>query len=137
MGRQLRRLLVWRYRMAGVQIGKNCFISLGAWLDERRGAIILGDNVSITRDAKILSHDATSSRLLPGDKGEYTTILEDNVFIGMGAIVLAGITIGKNSIVGAGAVVTKDVPADSIVAGNPATIIKRRDPQSGLWRKNE
>ena len=106
---------------------------MGAWLDERRGTIILQDKVSITRDAKILSHDATASRLRPGEKGEYITTLKKNCFIGMGAIILPGITVGEDSIVGAGSIVTKDVPDGCLVAGNPALIIKRFDKQTGKW----
>lgn len=51
--------------------------------------------------------------------------IEDNVFIGTGAIILKGVRVGKNSVIGAGSVVTKDVPPDSIVAGNPAKILRR------------
>ncbi len=52
----------------------------------------------------------------------------DDVWIGQGAIVLKGVTIGHRSVVGAGAVVTKDVPADVVVAGNPARIVKHLAP---------
>ncbi len=50
-------------------------------------------------------------------------IIEDNVFVGPNSVIIGGIRIGRNAIIGAGAVVTKDVPANSIVAGNPAKII--------------
>jgi maltose O-acetyltransferase len=51
-------------------------------------------------------------------------LIEDNVWIGGSAILLPGVRIGKNSVIGAGAVVTRDVPANTLVAGNPAVIIK-------------
>jgi maltose O-acetyltransferase len=51
-------------------------------------------------------------------------VLEDNVWLGGGVIVLPGVTIGENSVIGAGAVVTKDVPANSIAVGNPARVIR-------------
>lgn len=54
-------------------------------------------------------------------------VIEDNVFIGADVFVLKGVTIGKNSVVGAGAVVTRDVPANSIAVGNPARVAKRID----------
>src|SRR5213082_2958513 len=54
-------------------------------------------------------------------------IIHDNVWIGMNAIILKGVTIGENSVVAAGAVVTKSVPANVVVAGNPATVIKTFD----------
>jgi tetrahydrodipicolinate N-succinyltransferase len=65
-------------------------------------------------------------RALPVGKSKQVT-LEDNVWIGDGAIVSKGVTIGKNSIVGARSVVIKDVPANVIVAGNPAQIVKELD----------
>jgi acetyltransferase-like isoleucine patch superfamily enzyme len=51
-------------------------------------------------------------------------IIEDNVWIGMNAVILKGVTIGENSVVAAGAVVSKSVPANVVVAGNPAVIVK-------------
>ena len=59
-------------------------------------------------------------------------VLEDNVWIGDGAIVSKGVTIGKNSIVGARTVVIKDVPPNVIVAGNPAKIVKELDPSEKI-----
>ncbi len=55
--------------------------------------------------------------------------IEDNVWIGGGAIILPGVTIGRNAVVGAGAVVTRSVPPDVVVAGNPARVIRRIEPQ--------
>jgi acetyltransferase-like isoleucine patch superfamily enzyme len=52
-------------------------------------------------------------------------IIEDDVWIGMGAVILKGVRIGKGSVVAAGAIVTKDVPPNSIVAGNPAQVVKQ------------
>ena len=57
-------------------------------------------------------------------------VLKDNVWIGDSAIICKGVTIGKNSIIGAGAVVTKDVPENSIYAGNPAKLVKKLDDLS-------
>ncbi len=51
-------------------------------------------------------------------------IIEDNVWIGMNAVILKGVTIGENSVVAAGAVVSKNVPPNVVVAGNPAVIVK-------------
>jgi maltose O-acetyltransferase len=61
-------------------------------------------------------------------------LIEDNVWIGGGAILLPGVTIGRNAVVGAGAVVPKDVQANTVVAGNPAKVIRvidQRDPPEG------
>lgn len=54
-------------------------------------------------------------------------LIEDNVFIGADVFILKGVTIGKNSVIGAGSVVTRDVPENSIAAGNPARVVKRID----------
>ncbi|MFL2714513.1 MAG: acyltransferase [Gammaproteobacteria bacterium] len=63
-------------------------------------------------------------------------LLEDNVWIGDSAIVCKGVTIGKNSIIGAGAVVTKDVPQNSIFAGNPAKLVKELNSEGFNTRKD-
>jgi acetyltransferase-like isoleucine patch superfamily enzyme len=103
----------------GVTIGKNCFISKGAHVDVRRGKITIGNNVSIAGGSYILSHAALRRR--EGTAKE--TRIEDNVLIFVNAVVMPGITVGKNSIVGAGAVVTQDVPPNVTVMGNPARVI--------------
>ena len=63
-------------------------------------------------------------------------ILEDNVWIGDSAIICKGVRIGKNSIIGAGSVVTKNVEPNSIYAGNPAKFVKKLDEQEIIPRKN-
>ncbi len=119
----------------GVKIGNNCFISVGAWLDHRRGKILIGNNVNITNGAKILSHDATFGRLNKKTSMPKTIItrLDNDVFIGMNAIVLAGVHIHENSIIGAGAVVSKDVPSNCVVVGNPMKIIKKYNMNTEEW----
>jgi acetyltransferase-like isoleucine patch superfamily enzyme len=138
IGVWIRYLAQAKYRVMGITIGDKCFISLGAWLDERRGRIIIGDKVSITRGAKILSHDATTSYLQKVTPiNGCITRLGNHCFIGMNAVVLAGIHIGEHSIVGAGCVVSKDVPAYSVVAGNPMRIIKQYNDKTNEWMKVE
>jgi len=58
--------------------------------------------------------------------------LEENVWVGDSAIVCKGVTIGKNSIIGAGAIVTNDIPPNTIAAGNPAKVIKHLDPNEAI-----
>lgn len=108
--------LRWRY---GMHIGKNCRISWSAHLDKSINpkGIWIGDNVWILRDAMVLSHDY--SRGIIAD-----THIGNDCIIGIRSIVLPGVEIGAQSVVGAGAVVTKSVPSNVIVAGNPARIIK-------------
>jgi acetyltransferase-like isoleucine patch superfamily enzyme len=61
--------------------------------------------------------------------------IESDVWIGSNSIVVAGVRIGTHSVVAGGSVVTKDVPPYSVVAGNPAKILKRFDFESGMWVK--
>ena len=107
----------------GVKIGNNSMISIGAKIDVRRGSIIIGSNCLITHGCVILSHDHTAD-ILKKDKSEFLTVINDNVFIGVNSIVLPGVTIGKNSIIGAGSVVSSDIPEFSVACGNPANVIR-------------
>lgn len=107
----------------GVEIGKNTMISLGAKIDTRRGKIVNGDNCTITHGTVILSHDAAAAHMNK-PKTEGTTIIEDNVFIGVNSVILSGVTICSNSIIGAGSVVTRNIPPSSVAVGNPAKVMK-------------
>jgi len=105
-------------RFMGVTIGKNCFISRKAFLDVRRGKIIIGDYVHVAPGSFVLSHAGRR----PIKEGQVTTV-EDNVSILVNAVVFPGVRVGKNSVVGAGAVVTKDVAPNVTVMGNPARVV--------------
>ena len=127
VGKQFRKLIVFYYRIMGVTIGKNVFISHKAKIDTvRRGCITIEDKCMVTYGVIIIAHDASVFRhkvFYPGVAAG-KVVLKKNVFIGAGAIILRNVTIGENSIVAAGSVVTKDVPPNVIVAGNPAKVIK-------------
>ena len=111
----LSKIRVAYYRSMGITIGKNCYISLGAHIDIRRGKITIGDNVSISSGSYILGH--TGHRpLIEGQE----TKLEDDVKVFVNAVIQCGVTVGHHSMVGAGAVVAKDVSPYSLVIGNPA-----------------
>lgn len=103
----------------GLKIGKGCFISRNAFLDARRGKTIIGDRVMISSGSYVLSHAATGSAARSVE-----TVIEDDVRIFVNSVIMPGIRIGKNSIVGAGSVVTRDVPPDVVVQGNPARVIQ-------------
>ena len=103
----------------GITIGKNCYISVHANIDTRRGEIIIGNNVEISSGSYILGH--TGYRAL---KEGQKTMLEDNVKVFVNAVVYPGVKVGANSVVGAGAVVMKDVPSDVVVLGNPARVVQ-------------
>ena len=88
-------------------------------------SIVIGDACMIAHGVYISDADwhGIYDRAQPVGNTKPVT-LEDNVWIGDSAIICKGVTIGKNSIIGAGAVVTKDVPPNSIFAGNPAKLVK-------------
>ena len=101
----------------GATIGKRFFIDHGA-------GIVIGETAEIG-DNVMLFHGVT----LGGtgkQKGKRHPTVEDNVMIGAGTIVLGPVTIGKNTKIGAGSVVTRDIPDNEIWAGNPARLIKKR-----------
>ena len=133
-------------RRTGVKVGENCRL-LTAEFGSEPYLISIGNHVLISSNVSLLTHDGGSwpFRDLPEYEGvmKYApVIIEDNCFIGMGATIMPGVTIGKNSVVGAGSIVTKDIPAGSVVAGIPAKIIcttleyaeklKRKNPKYDL-----
>lgn len=108
---------------AHISIGKNIFINHAcSFLD--LGGITIEDNVLIGPKANLVSEnhpiDPTQRKSLIGKP----ILIKKNAWIGAAATILPGITVGENSIVAAGAIVTKDVPDNCIVAGNPARIVK-------------
>lgn len=117
------------YRMRGTRVGKNVGISQGVFIEESRPYLIsIEDNVNIGPRAVIVSHDSSYHCIdpeIPILKGKVR--IKKNAYIGTGAIILPGVTVGEHSIVGAGAVVTKDVPPYTMVVGVPAKAIKKVD----------
>ncbi|MGL6043011.1 MAG: acyltransferase [Sandaracinobacteroides sp.] len=117
----------WYYRKVwGMTIGDDCRISRSAKLDRTYpSGVHIGTSTLVSFDAAILTHDFVGNKHLD-------TFVGSNCFIGARAIILAGIRVGDNSVVGAGSVVIADVPPNSIVAGNPAKII-RSNVATGRW----
>ncbi|MDD3428603.1 MAG: acyltransferase [Oscillospiraceae bacterium] len=114
-------------RHADITCGKNCTINTFAYL---QGNIVMGDDVRIAPRVNIIAdnhkhQDITKTIVSQGTAGKGIKIGND-VWIGAGATVVDGLTIGSHSIIAAGSVVTKDVPDYVIVGGNPAKIIKNR-----------
>lgn len=108
---------------AGLKVGKDFHIEQGCILDSSHCWLItIGDNVTLAPRVHILAHDASTKRSL-GYTKIGRVVIGNNVFIGAGSIVLPNVTIGNNVIIGAGSVVTKDVPDDSLIAGNPAIVL--------------
>ena len=117
------------YRRAGIKIGENCYIR-GVTMSPS-DPIEIGSNCVLT-NCTVLGHDASPALFLPELHGaglldrisfKKKTLIHDNCFVGMHAVVLCGVSIGPDSIVGAGSVVTCDVPAGTVYAGNPAKLI--------------
>jgi maltose O-acetyltransferase len=82
--------------------------------------VMIGPNVQIYTAA----HDLRAAARIQGWEVAKSIVIEDNVWIGGGAILLPGVRIGRNAVVGAGAVVTRSVPANTVVAGNPARVLR-------------
>ena len=128
----LRPLRIAYLRICGISIGKDCMISWGAKLDVSGGRIIVGDRCTITHGCVILSHDRSKKRIDSDDEGYGTVRLGSDVFVGVNSVILRNVTIGDYSIVGAGSVVTQDVPDKVVVAGNPARIVKELSSTKSL-----
>jgi maltose O-acetyltransferase len=108
-------------------IGVNCFLNSGTRI---------GKNVMMGPEVHVYTSNHRHERIdVPmieqGYENARTVIIEDDVWIGAKAIILPGVRIGKGSIIGAGSIVTKDVAAYSVAAGNPAKVIKQREKELG------
>jgi len=119
-------------------VGNDTFIGHGCAF-KVSASITIGDHCLIAGGVEMATHDghplAAADRLANSaipEKSVRPIRIGNQVWIGGGAVILKGVTIGDRSIVGARAVVTKSVPADVVVAGNPAVIVKRLDSRAEL-----
>lgn len=105
-----------------VTIGRNAIVMPGS-LMMASGTITIEDEVEVAAHVKLISnnHDFYDRQILTCKP----VVLKRNCWIGAGATILAGVTVGENAVVGAGSVVTKDVEKNTVVAGNPARVIRR------------
>lgn len=138
-------LLIFRHG-GRIDIGSWCYIGEGSriWSAD---SIVIGDRVLISHSANVFDnlthplrakarHEQVKEIFNSGHPkniclGERPVRICDDAWIGANAIVLRGVTIGQGAIVAAGAVVTKDVPSHSVVAGNPAVLVKELDADVG------
>jgi acetyltransferase-like isoleucine patch superfamily enzyme len=124
------RLTVWSDREdpAGIRIGDYCLICPGVRLSSA-SEIVVGDNVMFAYGAYVTDsdwHDIYNRVAIVGKSAPVR--IENNAWIGDSVIVCKGVTIGENSVIGAGSVVTSSIPANSIAAGSPARVIRALDP---------
>lgn len=125
-------LRVWLHRWRGVKIGKDVWIGFGSILETSSPHLIsIGDRVVISVRTTIIAHF----------HGSYGVRIEDDVFVGPGAIILPNLKIGHGAVVTAGSVVTTTVPPQTVVQGNPARPIAKSTiplgtstPIGDFWR---
>ena len=122
-------------------IGKRCF--LGYRLCILAGAdVVIGDDVLMASDITLCSHNhgINPDIDIPYMSQKLTCKpikIGDNCWIGDKSIIVAGVSIGRGTIIGAGSIVTKDIPDYCIAAGNPARIIKKYNFESKRWERHE
>lgn len=132
-------------RFAGVSYNPQIIVGDNCWIGKRNSfaainKVQIGNNVLFAGYVHITDHSHGYEDInLPVMKQKLISkgpvIIEDDCWLGFGCEVLSGVHIGKHCIVAARAVVTKDVPSYSIVAGNPARIVKRWDFETKKWEK--
>jgi acetyltransferase-like isoleucine patch superfamily enzyme len=119
----IQRIRNYYYRFKGYRFHPSVILERNLNLDRLNpGGIIVGKNTLITSHTTILSHDHV--KRVDGMPLMVNTVIGENCLIGIGAFIMPGVKVGDQVIIGAGAVVTKDVPSNCIAAGNPAKIIK-------------
>jgi acetyltransferase-like isoleucine patch superfamily enzyme len=119
-------VLATRKASAVIRIGKDCGLTGTTIVAAEE--VVLGDRVLIGANVTVADTDfqplTPEGRAVDINAGKHAPIhIGDDVFVGMNSLILKGVTIGQGSVVGAGSVVTRDVPARTIVAGNPARIV--------------
>ena len=120
------------WRVMGCKVGKKVFIGYSVWADVNNAKLIeIGNNVHITNMCTLLCHQRDLSTYKIGDLSSKLPYvkkmikIEDDVMIGMNSTILPGITIGKGSIIGANALVSKNIPPRVVASGNPIKIIRK------------
>ncbi|MEW6262069.1 MAG: acyltransferase [Thermodesulfobacteriota bacterium] len=120
-----------------IRIGDYCLICPGVRVSSA-AEISIGDNTMLANGVYVTDSDWHDlyNRIIPSETSAPIRI-ETNVWIGDHAIICKGVTIGENSVIGAGAVVVNDVPANAIAAGNPARVVKHLDLSKKLVTRAE
>lgn len=135
-----RGLRIWLYRQMGVNIGKDCVVEMFCYLDDQFPELIFfEDHSGPSRHVIIICHDDVAAKAGQNGAGELDfeqrhgivnpVRLKRNSGIGTGTILLPGVTVHEGAMIGAGAVVTKDVPPYSLAVGVPAKVVKTFEPE--------
>lgn len=111
--------------MMGSVINIGCEIGEGSMIDMNA---VLGARASVGKNCHVGAGSVIAGVLEP--PSATPVIIEDNVMIGANAVILEGVRVGEGSVVAAGAIVTKDVPSGCVVAGSPASIVKKKDQKT-------
>ena len=121
----------WRaslHRWRGVKVGKNSFIGVEVFIDDADPSLVeIQDDVTIIAQTTILGHayyPMHFAQILESASKKEGVLIKQGAYIGLRTVILPGVTIGEYSIVGAGSLVTKDVPAYSMVLGVPARVVR-------------
>jgi acetyltransferase-like isoleucine patch superfamily enzyme len=127
------RFTVWPNQpdCKGIRIGNYCLISPGVRISAA-AEIIIKDNCMLASQVYLTDADWHGVYDRASTGSTKPILLHENVWVGDSAIVCKGVTIGKNSIIGAGSVVVSDIPANVIAAGNPAQVVKELDPNRAI-----
>ncbi len=120
-------LLIPPFYTAGgneIRVGQNVFVNQNCTFYDL-GGLDIGDDVMIGPNVSLITagHPIEPSQRRAATIGQ-PIVIERNVWIAAGATIIGGVTVGENSVVAAGSVVTRDVPANTLVAGNPARVIR-------------
>ncbi|OQY01872.1 MAG: acetyltransferase [Desulfobacteraceae bacterium 4572_130] len=133
------RLTVWSEKkyVNGIEIGDHVLISPGVRISAAEN-IVIKDNCMLASGVYITDSDwhGIYNRSMPPEKN-YPVKLESNVWVGDSSIVCKGVTIGENTIIGAGSVVTTDIESNCIAAGNPAKIVKKLDTNKKIITRKD
>jgi acetyltransferase-like isoleucine patch superfamily enzyme len=114
------------------KIGQRCKISSHTFICEGvtiEDNVFIGHSVTFINDTYPRAANPDGALQTEADWKVESTLVKKGASIGSGSTILSKVTIGENAIIGAGSVVTKDVPANVIVAGNPAKLLRKLDPQ--------
>lgn len=115
----------------GIKMGRNVFLNYNCVILDG-GFVTIEDNVKIGPNCQLYTPQHPTDHVLRRDTVEtaYPITIGEDTWLGGGVIVCPGVTIGKRCIIGAGSVVTKDIPDDCLAVGNPARVIRRLDGQT-------